>query len=543
MTDIQNMYDLIIVGGGPAGLSAAIYMSRAKYKTLVIEAEDIGGQITITSEIVNYPGIIETDGKTLTNNMKIQAENFGSEFVKATVENIDFSDNIKKITTNKGTFETFGIILATGARPRMAGFKGEKEFKGRGIAYCATCDGEFFTNKDIFVVGGGFAALEEAIFLTKYGKTVTILVREEQFTAAKSIGDKVLNNPNINVHFNTEVLECGGDNLLSYAVFKNNKTDETWRYDAPAGDTFGLFVFAGYIPRTELFKDDLKLSDNGYLLTDENQKTSIDGVYGAGDVCFKDLRQVVTAVADGAIASVNLEKYAQTMHEQLNIPEFEIKNVTQKSKGENLTAPKTTDGEDDQFFTDEIKNQLSGLFSKLENKLTFKVYNDQSSLAQEQLGFIQGICELSEKLSFESVKSENKSHIAFFDANGNDLNFKFYGVPGGHELNSFVITIYNAAGPGQEIDPNLLTTISNLPETNIKIGITLACTMCPPTVIAAAQLALKNQNISVEVLDINNNEEFKDKYNIMSVPCIVTNDSNVDFGKKSIEELIEIIQK
>lgn len=541
---MDTIYDLIIVGGGPAGLSAAIYMARAKYKTLVIERADIGGQIRITSEIVNYPGIIETDGTKLTNNMRIQAQNFGAEFLTADVENINFTDDIKTVTTDKGELKTLGLVMATGAQPRLAGFKGEKEFRGRGIAYCATCDGEFFTGKDIFVVGGGFAALEEALFLTKYGKTVTILVREPEFTAAKSIGDKVLAHPKIKVHFNTEVDECGGETFLNYAVFKNNQTNEKWRYDAPSNDTFGLFVFAGYIPRTELFKDTLELSANGYLLTDENKKTNIDGVYGAGDVCFKDLRQVVTAVADGAIASVNLEKHAQAMHEKLDLPEFKMPEVTKKEQGEQLAETKSeVKSDSNEFFTAEIIEQLQAVFNKLEKNLVIKVHDNKSSLAKEQIEFTKGLCNISNNLNFEKVESNDKSFIELCDEQGESLNFSFYGVPGGHELNSFVITIYNAGGAGQAIEEQTLNKIKALPKTNIKLGITLACTMCPPTVISAAHIALKNQNVSVETFDINHNEDFKSKYNIMSVPCIVVNDEIIDFGKKNIDEIIDIVTK
>lgn len=543
---MNNQYDLIIVGGGPAGLSAAIYMARAKYKTLVIERETVGGQITITSEIVNYPGVIETDGKTLTNNMRIQAENFGAEFLSADVLSVDFEGDIKKVETSKGSLETFGVVIASGAQPRMAGFKGEHEFKGRGIAYCATCDGEFFTNKDIFVVGGGFAALEEAIFLTKYGKSVTILVRDPEFTAAKSIADKVMANPNITVHFNTEVEECGGDTFLNYAVFKNNKSGETWRYDAPENDTFGLFVFAGYVPRTELFKDILELSDHGYLITDSNQQTNIAGVYGAGDVCVKDLRQVVTAVADGAIASVNAEKHAHHLHEKLGIPEFEVKEVNEKQKGDDLSSNNHSSSENsdsDEFFSPEIKAGLEPVFAKLDRDLVFKLFDNGTDLAKEQLAFTEELCTLSEHLSFEVEKAEGDARIEFYSPEGTSLGFAFCGVPGGHELNSFVISIYNAASDGQEIDAATVEKIKSLPATSIKLGITLACTMCPPTVMAAARIAMINPNITTSVYDINHFADFKETYNIMSVPCIVMNEKAVDFGKKSIDELIELIEK
>ena len=187
---MENLYDVIIIGGGPAGLTAAIYLARAKYRVLVAEKKEFGGQITITSEVVNYPGIMKISGKELTDNMRAQAQNFGAEFMIADVLGLDVSEKIKTVKTDKGDLKAFGILIATGAHPRMIGFDGEAEFKGHGVAYCATCDGEFFTDKEIFVVGGGYAAAEEAVFLTRYGKHVTILVREDDFTCAKAVADK-----------------------------------------------------------------------------------------------------------------------------------------------------------------------------------------------------------------------------------------------------------------------------------------------------------------------------------------------------------------
>ena len=174
---MNNLYDVIVIGGGPAGLTAAVYLARAKYRTLVVEKESFGGQITITDEVVNYPGVRRATGKELTETMRAQAESFGAEFMLTEVESLDLSGDIKTVKTARGELKAFGVLLATGAHPRMIGFKGEEEFKGRGVAYCATCDGEFFTGKEVFVVGGGFAAAEEAVFLTKYARHVTILVR------------------------------------------------------------------------------------------------------------------------------------------------------------------------------------------------------------------------------------------------------------------------------------------------------------------------------------------------------------------------------
>ena len=241
---MSNLYDAIIVGGGPAGLSAAIYLARAKFSVLVIEKEKIGGQITITSEVVNYPGILQTSGQELTEAMRQQAQNFGAEFLLATVKGINLKEPVKKIITDKGEFSSIGIVLATGSHPRKLGFPGEKEFQGHGVAYCATCDGEFFTGKDIFVIGGGFAAAEEAVFLTKYARKVTIIVREEDFTCAKQVSDKAKNHPNIEVHYNTEIIEAKGNHQLEqiYMKEKNSLIRTILRYSIPSVISMWMFT-------------------------------------------------------------------------------------------------------------------------------------------------------------------------------------------------------------------------------------------------------------------------------------------------------------
>lgn len=248
---MDGLYDVIVVGAGPAGLSAAIYAARARFKVLVLEKEKLGGQITITSEIVNYPGIESIDGTTLTDKMRRQAESFGAEFKMARVTDIDVSGDIKVVKTDKGDLNALGVVLALGANPRMIGFQGEETYKGRGVAYCATCDGEFFTGMDVYVIGGGFAAAEEAVFLTKYAKKVTIIVREDDFTCAESVADKAREHEKIEVHYHTEIMEAAGDTLLRKARFRDSKTGEEWQFEAPDGGTFGIFVFAGYVPDTE----------------------------------------------------------------------------------------------------------------------------------------------------------------------------------------------------------------------------------------------------------------------------------------------------
>ena len=230
---MKNLYDVIVIGGGPAGLTAALYLARAKYRTLVVEKEKFGGQITITHEVVNYPGVKKASGDSLTETMRAQAEAFGAEFLLTEVESLDMTGDIKTVKTARGDLKAFGVLLATGAHPRMIGFKGEEEFKGRGVAYCATCDGEFFTGKEVFVVGGGFAAAEEAVFLTKYARHVTILVRSEDFTCAASVADQAKNHPNITVLYNTEVEEVLGDSSLKAIRYRNNQTGEVSEYRDP----------------------------------------------------------------------------------------------------------------------------------------------------------------------------------------------------------------------------------------------------------------------------------------------------------------------
>ncbi|MBQ5738819.1 MAG: FAD-dependent oxidoreductase, partial [Oscillospiraceae bacterium] len=238
---MKNFYDVVIVGGGPAGLTAALYLARAKYRVVVVEKEKFGGQITITHEVVNYPGVKRTSGAELTETMRQQAESFGAEFMLAGVESLDMSGEVKTVRTDRGELKCFGVLLATGAHPRMVGFEGEADFRGRGVAYCATCDGEFFTGKEVFVVGGGFAAAEEAVFLTKYASHVTILIRRDDFSCAASAADAARNHPKITVLTNTEVVDVTGDSVLRAIRYRNKLTGEVTERRAADGGNIGVF--------------------------------------------------------------------------------------------------------------------------------------------------------------------------------------------------------------------------------------------------------------------------------------------------------------
>lgn len=306
-------YDVIVVGAGPAGLSASLYAARAKMRTLVIEGERTGGQIVTTEEVANYPGAIEGEtGPTLIARMARQAEAFGARLVMDEAVTFELGGTVKKVYGNKATYEAPAVILATGAKARKLDVPGEKELTGRGVSYCATCDGDFFTGLEVFAIGGGDTALEEAMFLTKFAKKVTIVHRRDAFRAAKSIVEKAQRNEKIAFRMNSVVEEIIGEGVVNAVVFRDTATGEKERYEADPDDmTFGVFVFAGYLPQTERFKEQVECDEQGYVLTDSQMQTSVAGVFAAGDLRQKSLRQVVTAVSDGAVAAVACEKYLE----------------------------------------------------------------------------------------------------------------------------------------------------------------------------------------------------------------------------------------
>jgi thioredoxin reductase (NADPH) len=536
----DKLYDAVIVGGGPAGLTAALYLARARYRVLVIEREQFGGQITITSEVVNYPGVGLASGAELTETMRKQAEDFGAEFMLAEVTSLVPEGDIKTVHTTKGVVQCFGIIVATGAHPRMIGFEGEAEFRGHGVAYCATCDGEFFTGKEIFVVGGGFAAAEEGVFLTKYAKHVTILVRKEDFTCAKAVADEARNHPKISVLYETEVESVSGDTALRTIRYRNNKTGEMTEYRAEEGDTFGVFVFAGYEPETALIQDIVKLNEYGYVITDNSRKTNIEGVYAAGDICEKNLRQVVTAVSDGAIAATELEKYAAAMQKKTGIiPEIPKRNKTEKPTQEFSHS-------DSDFFSAEVCAQLDSVFSKMERSLVLKLYLDEQPLSAELKAYMEAMAERTDKLSVkiaENVESEEfRPCVRICKEDGTETGLAFHGVPGGHEFTSFVLGLYNAAGSGQPIDEQDKTDIARITKPmEMQVLVTLSCTMCPELVMAVQKIAAENPNVTAEVYDVNHFPKLREQYQIMSVPCLVMNGDAVSFGKKNLRQVLDFI--
>ena len=536
---MDNLYDVIILGGGPAGLTAALYLARAKYRTLVLEKEKFGGQITITHEVVNYPGVSKTSGAELTETMRRQAESFGAEFMLAEAESLDLSGDIKTVKTARGELKAFGVLLATGAHPRMVGFKGESDFRGRGVAYCATCDGEFFTGKEVFVVGGGFAAAEEAVFLTKYARHITILIRKDNFSCAASVADAAWKHPKITVLPNTEVEEVLGDDTLRAIRYRNNRTGEVTEYRDPQGDNIGVFVFAGYAPATALVKGVAELNEQGYIITDRSMKTSVDGLYAAGDVCVKALRQVVTAVGDGALAATELEKYAAAMHSKTGLhPEM----PQAKPKEEAAPAPKQA--ANSTLFDDAMLAQLNAVFARMGSGLILRLELDERPVSTELKGYMEELAKLTEKLTIqEAPGGAHAPCVRVLRTDGSETGLAFHGVPGGHEFTSFVLGLYNAAGPGQPLDDGIRSQIAALGKKDMQVLVSLSCTMCPELVTAAQRIAAENADVTAEVYDLTHFPDLRDKYKVMSVPCLVVNGGEtVTFGKKNISQLLELLK-
>ena len=539
---MENLYDVVIVGGGPAGLTAALYLARAKYRVLVLEKEQFGGQIAITHEVVNYPGVVKASGKALTDTIYRQAESFGAEFQLAEVTGFDLAGDIKTVRTDKRDYSCFGVLLATGAHPRTVGFQGEEEHKGRGVAYCATCDGEFFTGKEIFVVGGGYAAAEDSVFLTKFASHVTILVRKDDFSCAASVAEQAKNHEKITVLYNTVMEEVSGENGLTYARYKNTATGEVTEYRNEEG--FGVFVFAGYAPATEAVKGIVELNEQGYILTDTSQKTSAEGVYAAGDVCIKPLRQVVTATGDGALAATELEKYVAAMQRKTGI---RAEAPAPKKSSPSVTVETQGSANSDELFTAEMRQQLDTVFSRMERPLLLKLYLDSRPISGELEDFITALVAVSDKLKLEVRDRQADESIApcveVCQADGTPTGLAFHGVPSGHEFTSFVLGLYNAAGPGQNLDDDTKKQIAAIERsTDIKILVTLSCTMCPDLVAAAQRIAAANPKVSAHVYDIRHFENLKNQYKVMSVPCLVLNNEKVFFGKKSLQEILRLIE-
>ena len=311
---MDKVYDIIVLGAGPAGLAAASYAGRARMDTLLIEGTKDGGQIVITNEIENYPGSLEEEsGPSLIARMTKQVEKFGADRVTDTIVDVELEGKVKHLKGNHGDYYAKAVVIATGASPRPIGCPGEKEFTGKVVSYCATCDANFFEDFEVYVVGGGDSAVEEAMYLTKFARKVTLIHRRDELRAAKSIQEKAFANPKMAFMWNTTIEEIKGDGVVTSMIVKDTKTGETREIEADEEDgTFGIFVFVGFYPKSQLFEGKLEM-ENRYIVTDKYMHTSVPGVFAAGDVIVKHLRQVVTACGDGAVAATEAQHYVENL--------------------------------------------------------------------------------------------------------------------------------------------------------------------------------------------------------------------------------------
>ena len=452
---MERIYDMIVIGGGPAGLSAGIYGGRAKLDVLIIEKENKGGQISLTSEVVNYPGILEISGSEFMTQTKKQAQNFGVNFVQEEV--IDRFENPVEIVV----------------------FKDPNN--------------------------------EESVSIENAVKDIASISPEK-------------------------------------LKFSSYNEGENKGLEAKVGETFGVFVFVGYAPSSQIFKGHIEIGEGGFIPTNEDLMTNVKGVFAVGDIRPKRLRQVVTAVADGAIAATSIEKYVHDLREELGLKKEE-------KEEEKTTSIKT---EKETFLDDDLRKQLVTVVDRFENPVEIVVFKNpaiEESLAIEDA--VKDIASIApEKLRFSSynegenkeleakVKVERTPTIAVLDKDGNFSGLKYSSLPSGHELNSFILGLYNVAGPGQKVAPESLEKIEKIDKPiNIKIGISLSCTKCPKTVQATQRIATLNKNIEMEMINIFTFQDFKNRYDIMSVPAIIVDDQHVYFGEKTVEDMLEIINK
>lgn len=546
----EHLYDLIIVGAGPAGLSAGLYAGRATLDTLILEGDTVGGQVTTTSVVYNYPAVEKVDGTQLMNKMQKQVADFGVTIKHDQVAKYQLADEVKVLVGKSGQeYHARSVIIATGASPRKVGFPGEDEFRGRGVAYCSTCDGDLFTGLQIFVVGGGYAAAEEADYLSRFGKHVTVLVRSDHFKCPPLMAARALNNPKVSVEYNTEIKKVTGDDYVTAAILVNNKTGKETVYHVDQGDnTFGIFIYVGTQPATKDLQGIIDLDDHGYIKADANGATNVSGVYAAGDVIVKNLRQIITAASDGAVAATSAEQFITAQKQRQGIPihaDVAKKAASTVGQTTNLEKQEEVTPHEGNWLSADIDSQLKPIFERLTKDVTLEVVMNGSDLAQQLLSFVTEFAGLDDHMSVKQTADDSAQlpTLKLLDADGNDTGLHYMGIPTGHELNSLVLGVYNVAGPGQTIAPEMAERIKQLPAANIRIGVSLTCHFCPDVVAACQRMASLNPNITATMIDLQHDPELRKDKKIMSVPATMIDDSPVIFGSQSLEQLVAAVEE
>lgn len=551
----EHIYDLIIIGAGAAGMTAGIYAGRAMMDTLILEQKTVGGMAHSTEEIVNYPGLRITSGPKLTDTMRQQAEDFDCKFKSATVTDLNLDGDVKEVICGSVTYKTYSVIIASGTEHRKLGFEGEAEYTGRGVAYCATCDGELFKDKDIYVIGGGFQAAEESIYLTRFAKSVNIVMITDDFTCAKGTAEATKNHPKINIRYSTAVEKIEGSRGIEKIHLKNLSTSETELITAKDGETMGLFVFAGLVPLTAFLQNKVELDKQGYIVTDQNCLTSVPGVWAAGDNRPKELRQLVTSVADGAIAADQAGKYVAELRNKLGLPAIgEGREAKEVKREENTTTSTSASSENSSkhFIKGDIETQLKGLFSRMEKEVNLEVFTENNSKGEEMKIFMQEVADCGDKIKLHFHNDseatlynvERFPSVVLCNQDGTDSSVRFSAVPGGHELTSLALAIYRVStNSGLEDSQIKLINEKIKSDKKLMIAISLSCHLCPTLVTNAMQLCLASPHVSMEMLDVALFPDIKEQYNLMSVPSMLVNNGEKQvFGPKTIDEIIEILQ-
>ena len=366
---------------------------------------------------------------------------------------------------------------------------------------------------------------------------MTILIREEDFTCAQAVADTARNHEKISILTNTVVVELSGDTAPRRIRIRNTKTGQETEHRAAEGETFGVFVFAGYSPSTDLARGVAELDEQGYILTDRSQKTSADGLYAAGDVCVKPLRQVVTAVGDGTLAATQLELLCAAMQAKTGI--------RPQQPAARSTAPESVSGSSE-LISEEMAAQLRTLFERMSSSLILRLFLDQTPASRELHGYMEELASHTDKLTVELAEPSGAEHLPCVQVcreDGSWTGLAFHGVPGGHEFTSFVLGLYNAAGPGQSLDPQTEAAIQALQKpVKLQVLVSLSCTMCPELVTASQRLAAAHSQVTAQVYDLNHFPDLREKYQVMSVPCLVVNDGEqILFGKKNLPQLLELL--
>lgn len=539
-----DIYDAVIIGGGPAGLSAALFLARSRKSVIVIERDQFGGQLNSAAEVRNYPGIERASGRELSSVMRRQAEAAGAVMLYAEATAITDMDGIREVKTSAGPVRGIGVIVATGTRFEPIGFEGEAELRGRGVAYCVSCEGDFFTDCDVFAVGSSEELAVESASLAKFARSVTVLCPDRQIDCTPEELSALKSDPKIKILCGKRVVSVAGDGMLSEITYQDVVCGERTTVRADEGELMGVFIFSGSVPASELLSGIASRDEMMRVSTSADCMTSVEGICAAGDVRRKPLRQVVTAAADGATAATSIEAYVDAYKASHSVDTAAPSAPHASSEIGGGTPDERAAAADGAFFDADARAQLAPLFERMESPIVLELCLDDSDKSAELRGYIEELASLTEKLTVDIPRDHGESELPCVRVcreGGERTGLAFHGVPGGHEFTSFVLGIYNASGSGQQIDPDDAARIASIKKKlRLQIMVTLSCAICPETVTAAQKIASMSPLVSAEVYDLALFPELKERYSLLSVPAIAANGELAAFGKKSVRQLLDL---